>query len=142
MVWPYIIALIAVVAALSKSGVAVAVLGGYAMAQILPDYTLLKFAMWNIVGTFIIIHLREQLAGALVIASGLCYPIARLIGAEVYVGSLPFVLSDIAAILAVLIGSYGGLVSWFDGKRFMGRTDNRRGDCYNYRNTRVEEKGR
>lgn len=139
IVWPYIVAFIALIAVASRSMVAVSVLAAYLLSQFLPSDLLLKFFLWQLVGTFIMFKLREQLPGALVIASGLCYPAAKFFGAEIAVGSLPFVLSDIAAVSAVLIGSYGGLVSRLDGKRYMGWADNRRHNCYSYRNTRVEE---
>lgn len=139
MIWPFLMLFGVVMAIVFRSKVAACVVFAWAVTQFLQGDMLLKFALWQMVGTFIMFKLREYAAGAFVIASGLCYPIANAFSVEAAVGSLPFVLSDILVVLAVMIGSSGGLVSRFGGKRIMGWSDNRRGDCYNYRNTRVEE---
>lgn len=140
MVWPFLMLFGVVMAVFGRSKVAACVLFAWVATQLMPSELILKFAMWQMVGTFIMFKLKETTSGALVIASGLCYPAAKFLGIDAAVGSLPFVLSDIAAVAAVLIGDNGGLVSKLDGKRYMGWINNRRADCYNYRNTHIKEK--
>ena len=113
MIWPYMMATAAGVAALSAVAgdgmrAALAVLLAYIAARLISaglpvPWDLLAFgALWVAVGGYV---LRQGLpiSGGLLIACGLCYFWARVTGAPREVGSLPFVVSDILAGAAMLL---------------------------------------
>ena len=113
MIWPYMMGGAALVVALSALAglslrVPLAILGAYVAGRLIDaglpvPLSLLAFAaLWVAVGGY---AARQGLpiSGGLLIACGLCYLWARFTGAPHVVGSLPFVVSDILAGVAMLL---------------------------------------
>lgn len=102
-------ALVATFAAVAGDGVraALAVVAAYLAARLISaglplPWDLLAFgALWVSVGGYVA-RQGHPISGGLLVACGLCYLWARLTGAPREVGSLPFVISDILAGVAML----------------------------------------
>jgi len=127
---------------------AVAILAGVvamrAAVLIPPNMQLLAFAaLWVGIGGLIIHKLHSPLTGGLIVASGLCYGWARLVGVAPAIGELPFVAADFLGVVALIVAAIGernrGSVNRHHtgdtrgGGWVLGSVDNRRvrsaGDC-------------
>lgn len=139
MIWPYLMGLSAVVtlvAALSRqmplTKAAGAILAAYFAARILkagvpPEFQLVAFAaLWVSVGGFVLRQCGLVVPALLLVVCSLCYLWARLTAAPWVVGSVPFVISDILAVAAMLwIGGAAAHVLIRDG--YLGGNSDRRG---------------
>ena len=127
MIWPYMMggaALTVVLSALAGVSLRVplAIFAAYVAARLISaglhmPWDFLAFAaLWVAVGGYAVRH-GLPTSGGLLIACGLCYLWARFTGAPHAVGSLPFVVSDtLAGVAMLLIGgravvAMGGSVS-------------------------------
>jgi len=91
---------------------AMAILAGIvamqAAALIPADMQLLAFAaLWVGIGGLIIRKLHSPLTGGLIVASGLCYGWARLVGVAPAIGELPFVAADFLGVVALIVAAIG-----------------------------------
>jgi hypothetical protein len=112
-IWPYMMAMaasVAILSAIAGDGVraALAVFGAYVAARLISaglpfPWDLVAFAaLWVAVGRYAVSQ-GHPISGGLFVACGLCYLWARLTGAPREVGSLPFVVSDVLAGVAMLL---------------------------------------
>ena len=119
MVWPVWIALACIVVAASwrrgplpalaiLAGLICTRIAGYAVPAPYYYYYMAGAALWVGIGGVIVSQFQAPTCGLLVIASGLCYPLARVLDAPVEVGSPIFVASDIFGALALGAAALGG----------------------------------
>lgn len=139
-VWPFLMGLSGVVLGMALiagrarySFAALAIFCAYCGARLLdaigvPAPSTIDALIWLFAASAIFAHSRENYGiSTILAASAMCYLWARAAGAEAAIGVLPYVLSDLLAIVAMLaIG--GGVHRGFIGRvRDLVRVGNRRG---------------
>lgn len=94
-----------------------------------PDWTLTAYgALWVFIGSLV---MRANLAaGALLIASGLCYGWAWLAAVPIERGQLPLILADAAGFAALAIIAGGSIRGLVGAGGFLDSGNIRRGDLF------------
>jgi len=133
MIWPILMfgaALAALVTWRQDPRPALAFIGGLICIRIAgavippPFYLWAGAALWVGIGSAMVARFDAPVAGAMVVLGALCYPLARVLDAPIYVGSPVFVASDVfgglALVASVTGGGYGRRVvdyrSWVLGR--------------------------
>lgn len=139
-VWPFLIGMAGLVAVLARDRAiglpAGVMLGAYAAGRVARSAPLgepaqmLAFAAIWLLAAFLILRVgttRAAVVSAVLTGASLCYLWARLTAAPWVFGSLPFVLSDILAAIALLILGAGAMNEFVGRISVLGRNRGGRG---------------
>lgn len=141
-IWPYIMGLCAVLAVAAWAGrdlsasrslcaVLVALVAIRAASYVYGDssaYTALAALIWAVTAMHVFRSIGAT-ASSILVLSALCYFWANYSGAPRVVGSLPFVVSDVLLVAAIVWIGSSGICAFYQRTLNLGRSGDRHCDC-------------